>query len=202
MMPNTLGYPATTQSRFSLASRSQFAQGRSARSLHRMEPRPSRRLALRAQVGANRRAIVRPQRARERDDTAFGQHAPRHQHRLGRGGRAVVHTGVGDLEAGQLRDERLKFEDRLRGALAGLGLIGRVAGRELGARGHRADHRRHIVVVVTAAEKADEDPVRAIALPPAPSLRAATSCSLESGRERDSGGMRGDWRERERSDRR
>ncbi len=86
----------------------------------------------------------------------LGQHPMRHQDGFGGGRSAVVHAGVGDLEAGQLRDKRLEFEDRLSGALTDLGLVRRVAGSEFRACGNRAHGRRYVVAVVAAAEKADE----------------------------------------------
>ena len=48
-------------------------------------------------------------------------------------------------------DECLEFEDCLRGALARLGLVGRIAGRELGARNDRAYGGGDVMTVVAGA---------------------------------------------------
>ncbi len=52
--------------------------------------------------------------------------ALRHGHGFRRRGRLVQKRGVGDLEAGEVRDHRLVVQERLEPALADLGLIGRV----------------------------------------------------------------------------
>ena len=59
-----------------------------------------------------------------------------------------------DVHAGQLRDERLVFEERLEAALAGLGLVRRIGGVELAAGGHHVDHGGDEMVVAAAAEEA------------------------------------------------
>ena len=51
-----------------------------------------------------------------------------HHHRLGRGGALVEHRGVGDLEAGEIGDERLEIEQRFEPALRNFRLIRRVGG--------------------------------------------------------------------------
>ena len=70
-----------------------------------------------------------------------------HGDRLGRGGRAVVVRGVGDVHAGQLADHRLEFKRALQNALADLRLIGSVAGDKLFAGGDGFDDRRDEVAV-------------------------------------------------------
>jgi hypothetical protein len=52
----------------------------------------------------------------------------RHGHGLGRGGGFVEQRGVGDVEPGEVRDQRLEIEQRLEPALADLRLIGRIGG--------------------------------------------------------------------------
>ena len=78
-----------------------------------------------------------------------------HEHGLGDGAAALVEAGVGDVQAGQLADQRLELEERLQAALAGLGLVGRVGGVELAAAGDGIDHGGDEVVVAAAAEEAD-----------------------------------------------
>src|ERR1700730_3606215 len=50
------------------------------------------------------------------------------RHRLGRGGCLVQERGVGNIERGQIRDERLEVQKRFETSLADLRLIGRVGG--------------------------------------------------------------------------
>ena len=76
-----------------------------------------------------------------------------HGDRLGRGGRAVVVRGVGDVHAGQLADHGLEFESALQNALADLRLIGGVAGDKLFAGGDGFDDRRDEVAVGARAAK-------------------------------------------------
>ena len=57
-----------------------------------------------------------------------------HGRGLGHRRRAVVQRGVGDLQAGQLADQRLVLEQGLEHALAHLGLVGGVGGGELPGR--------------------------------------------------------------------
>jgi len=58
-----------------------------------------------------------------------------HGHRLGSGGRFVEQRGVGDVEAGQVRDHRLEIEQAFEPALGDLGLIRRVGVYQPGFRG-------------------------------------------------------------------
>ena len=53
---------------------------------------------------------------------------PRHRHRFRRRRAFVEHRGVGQIEAGEVSDHRLKVEQRLEPTLADLGLVGRVGG--------------------------------------------------------------------------
>ena len=92
-----------------------------------------------------------------------------HQHRLGHRAAAVVEARVGDVHAGQLRDERLVLEQRLEVALAHLGLVGRVGGDELAAGGDEIDHGGDEVVVAAAAEEAGGAAGRRVCGRPAPS---------------------------------
>jgi hypothetical protein len=73
-----------------------------------------------------------------------------HEHRLGARGGAVVHAGVGDVEAGELGDDGLELEDRLQRALRHLGLVRRVRGVELGALQEHVDGGRDGVRVQPA----------------------------------------------------
>ena len=97
-------------------------------------------------------AVLRVHAARHHRSVPSG-HARRHHHRLGRGGRAVVHGGVRHLHAGQLADHGLKFEDGLQGALRHLRLVRRVGGEELAARDQRVDQHRAVVVVRAGAQE-------------------------------------------------
>ena len=54
----------------------------------------------------------------------------RHQDRFGRGGRAVVKRGVGDVHPRQLCDQGLELEHRLQGALGDFGLVRSVGGEK------------------------------------------------------------------------
>jgi len=70
--------------------------------------------------------------------------------------RRVVHRAVGDIESGQLDDHRLVFEEGLEKPLCDLGLILGVTRQELRSRREVIDHRRDVVIVVTATEELDE----------------------------------------------
>ena len=76
--------------------------------------------------------------------------------RLGERRGAVVHGGVAHVEAGELADGRLVFEDGLQHALAAFGLVGRVRGEELGAARDGVDDGRHVGVVDAGAEERGE----------------------------------------------
>ena len=85
-----------------------------------------------------------------------------HHHRLGGGGALVEHRGVGDLEAGQIGDERLEIQQRLEPALGDLGLIRRVGGVPRGIFEDVAlDDGRRVGVEVAEADAAAEDLVLA-----------------------------------------
>ena len=107
---------------------------------------------LRGSAGAARRATAHLAAARE---------AQRHQHRLGGRGGAVVHRGVRDLEPGERADHRLELEDRLQRALADLGLVRRVRGRELRARDERVDRASARSARSARAEEPGARPARA-----------------------------------------
>ena len=103
--------------------------------------------------GFHRLGIMRMQAARQDRLAALGD-ALGHQHRFGRGGRAVIERGVGHFHAGQQRHLGLEFEQILQRALRDFRLIGRVAGEEFRALDqmiHRAGHM--MLVGARAAEK-------------------------------------------------
>ena len=106
----------------------------------------------RVEVGPHHAAVERVHGARHGHGLAAG-HPHRHEQRLGQGGGAVVHRGVGHLHAEQAPGERLVLEDRLQGALAHLRLVGGVGGHELGARGEEADGRGDEVLVAPGAQE-------------------------------------------------
>src|ERR1700694_1957176 len=66
----------------------------------------------------------------------------RHRGRFRQRRRAIVEGGIGDVEAGQQRDHGLKLVGRLQGALASLGLVGRVRGVEIRPGDDLVDDRR------------------------------------------------------------
>ena len=79
--------------------------------------------------------------------------APRHEHRLGHRGGAIIHGGVGHLHAGQAGNLGLEFEQHLQGALRDFRLIGRVGGEEFAALDHHVDGGRHMMLVGAAAHE-------------------------------------------------
>ncbi len=83
--------------------------------------------------------------------TAHGQG---HDDRLGHGCSAIVVGGVGHLHARQGTDHALVLKDGLQGALAHLGLVGRVGGVELGAARYMLHHAGHEMVVGPCAQEA------------------------------------------------
>jgi hypothetical protein len=91
------------------------------------------RHALVMRVSGEHFAVFRMQ-ALCNDHGASPGDADRHHGRFGRGGRSVVHGGVGHFHAGQFRDHGLEFEDCLQRALRDLGLIRRIGGEEFSAR--------------------------------------------------------------------
>ena len=110
------------------------------------------RVAGRARDGAHDRAILRMQAAGEHRLPPPCQ-AVGHEHGLGGRGRAVIHGGVGDLHAGQVGDLGLELEEVLQRALRNLGLVGRVAGEELGALDQVIDARRHVMAIGAGADE-------------------------------------------------
>ena len=82
------------------------------------------------------------------------------RHGLGRGGRLVEQRGVGDIEPGQVADERLEVQQRLEAPLADLRLIRRVGGvpgRVL--QDVALDRRRHDGAVIALADERGEHAV-------------------------------------------
>ena len=106
-----------------------------------------------AGVAADHQAVDRVDAAGHDDCVApGGVHGG--EDRLGQRRAAVVHRGVGGIEAGEAADHRLELEDRLQGALRHLGLVGSVGREELAARDEAVDRRRDGVVVEAGAEEA------------------------------------------------
>ena len=114
--------------------------------------RPGRE-ALVLRVGVEHLAVLGMQCPRHEEAVPAGD-ARRHHASLGDCRGTVVHRRVGDIHAGELRDHRLKLEDRGQDALGNLGLVRRVRGQELAARRQRVDHDRPEVAVYSCAEKA------------------------------------------------
>ena len=102
--------------------------------------------------GRDRGAIMRMQISRQHRLAALGDPV-RHQHRLGRRGRAVIHRGIGHFHAGQHGDLSLKLEQCLQRALGDLGLIGRIGSKELGALNQVVDARRNVMPIGAAADE-------------------------------------------------
>ena len=126
------------------------------------------------EIGADDVAIMRMEAARE-DDLVLAGQPPRHQHGLGGGGRAVIHRGVGDLHAGQVRDLGLELEQHLQRALRHFRLVGRVGGQPFGALDQVIDGRRDVVAIGAGAD--EERPVaRGVVL-----ARRAPACAPRRG---------------------
>ena len=106
-------------------------------------------------VGPDDLAVLRVERPGDEDLRPVGQPVG-HEDGLGRPGRALVERGVGDVEAGELADERLELEDDLERPLADLGLVGRVGCHELAPRAQGVDDRGDEMVVGAAAEEGQE----------------------------------------------
>ncbi len=98
-------------------------------------------------------AVVRMQVTGE-DRLPSPRDAVRHHHRLGAGGGAVVHRGVGHIHARKQRDLRLELEQHLQRALRHLGLVGRVGGQELAALDQVIDRSRHVMAIDAGADEA------------------------------------------------
>ena len=81
------------------------------------------------------------------------RHPGRHHHRLGAGGRAVIHGGVGHLHAGQHRHLALELEQHLQRALRNFRLVGRVGGQKLAPLDQIIHRRGHMVAVGTCPQK-------------------------------------------------
>ena len=86
-----------------------------------------------------------------------------HEDGLGHRAATVVKTGVGDVHARQLANQRLVFKEGLQAPLAGLGLVGRVGSVVFAASGDGVHDRRDEVIVTAAAEEADRVVCRLIA---------------------------------------
>src|SRR5437763_1819585 len=81
-----------------------------------------------------------------------------HHHRFRRGGGFVEQRGVGDFEAGEVADHRLKIQQHFQSALGNLGLIRRVLSVPAGILQNVAlNHRRRDAIVVTQADERAED---------------------------------------------
>ena len=104
------------------------------------------------EIGAKHVAVCRVDGRRDNDPAPSAGARDRHQRALGERGRAVVHRGVGDVHAGQSRDQTLKLVDHLQGALGDLRLVRRVGGVELAAGQDLPDGRRDEVPVGSGAE--------------------------------------------------
>ena len=109
--------------------------------------------ALEARQGRGRVAVMRVEVAGDHRLRAPCD-AVRHHHRLGRGGRAVIHGGVGDLHAGEQAHLGLELEQVLQRALGDFRLVGRVGGKELAALDQVVHGGRDVVAV--AAGPAEE----------------------------------------------
>ena len=96
-------------------------------------------------------AVV-PQRPRDQEDVAAVD-AVGHPRRFPERGRRVVHRGVRRVHPGELADQALVLPERLKEALAQLGLVRCVRRVEFGPRRDRSDARGDEVVVQTAAEE-------------------------------------------------
>jgi hypothetical protein len=77
-----------------------------------------------------------------------------HHHRLRGSCRSVVHAGVGHIHAGQFGDHGLELEDGLQSALGDLGLVRRIAGKELATLDKRIDDDRPVMTIGASAQKA------------------------------------------------
>ena len=110
-------------------------------------------------VGTHRLDVVAVDRAADQDALAAGG-TDGHQGGLrGRRG-AVVMRGRDHRQPGQLGQQRLVLEDGLQGALADLGLVGRVGRVGLAAREDGVHGSRQVVAVHAGAEEAGQvDPV-------------------------------------------
>ena len=146
---------------------------------HQKELLPERHRREIFEVRAHHGAVLRMKRpATSAPGAARRLNPARHQHGLGRGRRAVIDRGVGNLHAGELADQRLIFEQRLQGALAYLGLVRRIRGREFRARNNRVDCARNEMMVDTSAKKQTPAPESAFCAARAASrLRRASSLS-------------------------
>ncbi len=102
--------------------------------------------ASRVSQGPGRLGVVRVQAAGEHR-LAPPRHPVGHHHRLGAGGGAVVHRGVGHRQAGQGRHLGLELEQHLQRALGDLRLVGGVAGQEFRALDDVVDAGRHMVAI-------------------------------------------------------
>lgn len=79
-----------------------------------------------------------------------------HHHRLGAGGGFVQERGVGDVESGQVRDHRLKIQERFEPALGNFGLVRCVLRIPARIFQHVAlnDRRRNAIIIALADERA------------------------------------------------
>src|SRR2546428_8280329 len=77
----------------------------------------------------------------------------RHQKSLCQRSASVVERSIGYIQAGQLANHGLEFENALQRPLRDLRLIGRVGGVELSARNKRVDHNGNEMIVGARAQK-------------------------------------------------
>ena len=110
------------------------------------------RVSRHGRHGLDRGAVMRMQVSRQHRLAPLGDPV-RHQHRLGRRGRAVIHRGIGHFHAGQHGDLSLKLEQCLQRALGDLGLIGRIGSKKLGALNQVVDARRNVMPIGAAADE-------------------------------------------------
>ena len=89
---------------------------------------------------------------RNQDTARCFMRTHRHQSRFRQRRSAVVHTGIGDIHAGQRSHHRLIFIQQLQCALAGFRLIRRIRRIKFAARGDLPYSSRNVMLIRTRAD--------------------------------------------------
>ena len=100
-----------------------------------------------AGVGAERREHIGQQQRRSYHRVTLAGAGHAHTHSLGRSGRAVIHRGVGDVQARQGANHRLPLKYVAESTLRNLALVGSISCQELRTGSDVGNHRRGVVVV-------------------------------------------------------
>ena len=107
------------------------------------------------EIGFQSLNVFRVRRPGNHNSTCSSGAATSHQDGFSDPASPLVQAGIGNIQAAQLGNQRLKFEEGLQSPLAGFGLIRSVRRIEFTTRGEFIDDAGNVVVISSATHKAD-----------------------------------------------